>query len=175
MAQHSWKSSDFIEVKKIAEILYLKLVQAFARVSLETDPITTYIFWVRSLNLLWDFALNRNLETPHTKLSKGLQSGELGGQTSCPTPLQGSLWASPASSCCCGQRCRPAGRCNGNFWLSSSLLIFVLEMFKLFFNIVNSALIVASIASCWFNFAAMCFIVFIYASADSWDGLRQQD
>jgi hypothetical protein len=28
--------------------------------------------------------------------------------------------------------------------------------------------------SCWFNFARMCIIVFIYASADSWDSLRQK-
>jgi hypothetical protein len=63
MGQHSWKSSDFIEVKKIrrdtywestytiklpsaektALIRHLKLMQVFARVSLARDPITSLI------------------------------------------------------------------------------------------------------------------------------------
>jgi hypothetical protein len=40
---------------KTTSILDLKLVQAFARVSLARDPITSFIFWIRSLNLLRDF------------------------------------------------------------------------------------------------------------------------
>ncbi len=67
---------------KRASILGLKLIQAFARVSLAKEPITCFIFWIRSLDLLWNFALTLNSETPHTKKSKGLQSGELGSQTS---------------------------------------------------------------------------------------------
>ncbi len=37
---------------KTASILDLKLVQAFARVSLARDPTSSFIFWIRSLNLL---------------------------------------------------------------------------------------------------------------------------
>jgi hypothetical protein len=48
-------------------VLDLKLVEAFARVSLARDPITSFIFWIRSLDLLRDFALTHNSETPHTK------------------------------------------------------------------------------------------------------------
>jgi hypothetical protein len=51
---------------KTAAILDLELVQAFARVSLAMDPISSFIFWIRSLNLLWYFALTHNSETPHT-------------------------------------------------------------------------------------------------------------
>ncbi len=36
----------------------LKLVQAFTRVSLARNPISSFIFWIRSLDLLQDFALN---------------------------------------------------------------------------------------------------------------------
>ncbi len=53
-----------------ASILDLKLVQAFPRVSRARDPITSIIFWIRSLDLLRDFALTLNSE------SKGLQPGE---------------------------------------------------------------------------------------------------
>jgi hypothetical protein len=57
---------------KRASLLDLKLVQAFARVSLARDPITSFIFLIRSLDLLRDFALTLNLETPHTKKVKRL-------------------------------------------------------------------------------------------------------
>ncbi len=67
---------------KRASILDLKLMQAFARVPLARGHITSFIFWIRSLDLLRNFALTLNSETPHTKKSKGLQSGELGRQTS---------------------------------------------------------------------------------------------
>jgi hypothetical protein len=39
---------------KTATILDLKLVQAFAMVFLARDPITSFIFWIRSLDLLRD-------------------------------------------------------------------------------------------------------------------------
>ncbi len=52
------------------------------RVSLARNPITSFIFWIRSLDLLQDFALTLYSETPHTKQSKGLQSGKLKSQTS---------------------------------------------------------------------------------------------
>jgi hypothetical protein len=52
---------------KRASILDLKLVQASARVSLPRDPITSFIFWIRSLDLLQDFALTLYSETPQTK------------------------------------------------------------------------------------------------------------
>jgi hypothetical protein len=52
---------------KRASILDLKLVQAFARVSLAGNPITSFIFWIRSLVLLQEFALTLYSETPHTK------------------------------------------------------------------------------------------------------------
>jgi hypothetical protein len=45
----------------------LKLVQAFARVSLPRDPITSFIFWIRSLDLLRNFEMTYNSKTPHTK------------------------------------------------------------------------------------------------------------
>jgi hypothetical protein len=67
---------------KTASILDLKLVVAFTRVSLARNPITSFIFWIRSLDLLQDFALTLYSETPHTKQSKGLLSGKLGNQTS---------------------------------------------------------------------------------------------
>jgi hypothetical protein len=50
-----------------ASILDLKLMQAFTRVSLARNPITSFIFWIRSLDLLRNFALTHNSETPHTK------------------------------------------------------------------------------------------------------------
>ncbi len=65
-----------------ASILDLNLLQAFAMVSLSRNPTSTFIFWNRSPILLWGFALTYNSETPHTKLFKGSQSGELGGKTS---------------------------------------------------------------------------------------------
>jgi len=46
--------------------MYLKLLQAFVRVSLGRDPINSFIFWFRSLDWLRDLALNLNLEMPHT-------------------------------------------------------------------------------------------------------------
>ncbi len=49
---------------------------------LARDTITPLIFRIRSLVLLWGFALTLNSKTPHAKFSKGLQSGELGGQIS---------------------------------------------------------------------------------------------
>jgi hypothetical protein len=52
---------------KTASILDLKLVQVFARVSLPRDPITSFIFWIRSLVLLRNFAMTYNSKTPHTK------------------------------------------------------------------------------------------------------------
>jgi hypothetical protein len=67
---------------KRASILDLKLMQAFTRVSLARNPITSFIFWIRSLDLLQDFALTLYSETPHTKQSKGLLSGKLESQTS---------------------------------------------------------------------------------------------
>jgi hypothetical protein len=67
---------------KTASSLDLKLMVAFTRVSLARNPITSFIFWIRSLDLLQDFALTLYSETPHTKQSKGLQSGKLGSQTS---------------------------------------------------------------------------------------------
>jgi hypothetical protein len=45
---------------KIASILDLKVMQAFATVSLARDPITSFIFWIRSLDLVRDFALTLN-------------------------------------------------------------------------------------------------------------------
>ena len=65
-----------------ASILDLNFLQAFAMVSLSRNPTSTFIFWNRSSILLWGFALTYNSETPHKKLFKGLQSGELGGKTS---------------------------------------------------------------------------------------------
>ncbi len=117
MAQRSWKSADLLKKKTIgrdtywqstysiklpsavkrASLLDLKLVQAFARVSLARDPITSFIFLIRSLDLLRDFALTLNSETPHTKNSKGLQSGELESQTSSTHTSVWSPWASSAS------------------------------------------------------------------------------
>jgi hypothetical protein len=58
---------------KTTSILDVKLVQAFARVSMARDPITSLSFWIRSFNLLRDFAMALNSETPHKKYSKGLQ------------------------------------------------------------------------------------------------------
>jgi hypothetical protein len=52
---------------KTTSILDLKLVQVFARVFLARDPITSLIFWIRSFDLLRDFALTHNSETPHKK------------------------------------------------------------------------------------------------------------
>jgi hypothetical protein len=48
----------------------LKLVQVFAMVSLTRDPITSLIFWIRSFDLLPEFALTLNSETPHKKIVK---------------------------------------------------------------------------------------------------------
>jgi hypothetical protein len=87
MTQHSGKLSDFIEVKTYLQmyllriilfiktavssidcwILDLKLLQAFATVSLLKDPITSFIFWIRSLVLLPGFALAHNSDSPHSK------------------------------------------------------------------------------------------------------------
>jgi hypothetical protein len=67
---------------------------------------------MRSFDLLRKFALTLNSKTPHKKKSKGLQSGDLGGQTSY---IHTSPWSSPASSCCLGQECNPDGRCNSDF------------------------------------------------------------
>ncbi len=60
-------------------ILSLKLLQAFATVSLLKDPITSLIFWIRSSVLLWGFALTFDSVTPHAKLSEGLLLGKIGG------------------------------------------------------------------------------------------------
>jgi hypothetical protein len=62
--------------------LDLKLFQAFAMVSLLNDPITSFVFWIRSLVLLQDFAVTHNSDLRHSKYQKELESGELGGQTS---------------------------------------------------------------------------------------------
>jgi hypothetical protein len=98
--QHSWKSSDFIEViKKLqryilrinssnkipsavkrASILDLKLVQAFARVSLAKEP--HHLLHLLDQILEFFVRLCIVIQRRHTKLSKWLQSGELGGQTS---------------------------------------------------------------------------------------------
>ena len=151
--EYYWQSKCSIKLPsavKTASILDQKLV-VFAWVSLARDPITSFIFWIRSFDLLRNFAMTYNSKTPHTKESKGLQSGELGGQTSSShSPVRFS-WASPASSCCLGQRCHPAWRCNDDFQLSKSILrpyIFSYLscssriIFQTFFNIVNSALFV---------------------------------
>ncbi len=103
MAHHSWKPADFIEVKKNL-LRYTLAINIFnkttvsceesldpgpearaglhRRVSLARNPITSFIFWIRSLVLLQDFALTLYSETPHIKQSKGLLSGKLGSQTS---------------------------------------------------------------------------------------------
>jgi hypothetical protein len=60
----------------------LKLLQTFATVSLLKDPITSFIFWIRSLVLLRDFAMSHTSDSPHTTERKELLSGELDGQTS---------------------------------------------------------------------------------------------
>jgi hypothetical protein len=49
---------------KRALILDLKLVQAFTMVSLARNPITSFIFWIRSLDMLQAFALTLYSETP---------------------------------------------------------------------------------------------------------------
>ncbi len=126
MAQRSWKSADFIEVKnnwqryiltikifnkttisceesiknfrknksfilRRASLLDLKLVQAFARVSLARDPITSFIFLIRSLDLLRDFALTLNSETPHTKSQKACSQVSWKARPPPPTPPYGLL------------------------------------------------------------------------------------
>jgi hypothetical protein len=45
-------------------------VQAFDKVSLARDPITSLVFWIRSFNLWPEFALTLNSETPHKKIVK---------------------------------------------------------------------------------------------------------
>jgi hypothetical protein len=50
--------------------------------SLLKDPITSFIFWIRSSVLMRDFAMTHISDSPHSKKRKELQSGELGGQTS---------------------------------------------------------------------------------------------
>jgi hypothetical protein len=65
-----WQSKYSIKLPsdvKTSSILDLKLVQAFARVSLPKDPITSFIFWIRSLDLLRNFEMTYNSKTPHTK------------------------------------------------------------------------------------------------------------
>ncbi len=65
-----WESTYSIKLPsavKTTSILDLKLVQAFARVFLARDPITSFIFWIRSLDFLRDFALTHNSETLHKK------------------------------------------------------------------------------------------------------------
>ncbi len=40
---------------------------AFAMVSLLNDPIPSFVFWIRSLVLLQDFAMNHYSDLPHSK------------------------------------------------------------------------------------------------------------
>jgi hypothetical protein len=122
---------------KRASLLDLKLVQAFARVSQARDPITSFIFWIRSLDLLRDFALTLNSETPHRyKIVKGLQSGKLGSQTSSTqTAVRFSLSQFCISFMLCPAQCLQT--------------------------------ITALVASCCFIFAGMCLVDFIYDLAHS--------
>ncbi len=78
LAQHHWKSSNFSGDHSLDPGLApLECLRHGVPVE---GPITSLIFRIRSSVLLWGFALAINLETPNKKLSKRLQSGELGGQ-----------------------------------------------------------------------------------------------
>ncbi len=71
---------------KRASILDLKLVQAFTLVSLARDPITSFIFWIRSLDLLRDFALTLNSEMPHKNSQKACSQASWEARPPLPTP-----------------------------------------------------------------------------------------
>ncbi len=136
-----------------ASILDLKLMQAFTRVSLARNPITSFIFWVRSLDLLQDFALTLYSETPYTKQSKGLQSGKLGSQTSSThTSVRFSLSQSciPLLSCAGLLSCLGISSYLSTYHpsiQSSHICPVHLDKFlKLFFSIVSSALFDVSVA-----------------------------
>ncbi len=57
-------------------------MQAFATVSLLKDPITSFIFWIRSSVLLRDFANDPYFRFAQHKIAKRFPSGELGVQAS---------------------------------------------------------------------------------------------
>ncbi len=82
-----------------ASIWDLNLLQVFAKMFLARDTIAPLIFRIRSFVLLWGFALAPYSKTPHAKLSKGLQSGDLGGQISFTYTSVRFFWrANPVSS-----------------------------------------------------------------------------
>jgi hypothetical protein len=85
-------------------------------------PITSFIFWIRSLDLMLDIALTLYSETPHTKKSKRLQSAELGSQT---FSTHTSVWLSLSQSCILllsWAGVPSCWRCNGDFQLSKYIL-----------------------------------------------------
>jgi hypothetical protein len=103
-------------------------MQAFARVSLARDPITSLIFWIRSETLHWPLIERRRTKNRqkvrearrpdllHPHLRKALLEPALH-----PLAVLGRI------AC-------PAGSCNGDFKLCKCILrhyrlIFVLEMF----------------------------------------------
>ncbi len=124
-----------------ASILDLKLMQAFTRVPLSRNPITSFIFWVRSLYLLQDFALTLYSETPHTKQSNGLQSGKLGSQTS---STHTSVRFSLSQSCILWLSWAGLLSCLGISSYLSTILRYNLLIFDLFILIKFSNFFLAS-------------------------------
>ena len=73
-------------------ILNLNLMLALTMVFLSSYPITSLIFSIKAVILLFGAVFTPDSAMPHTKQSKGLQSGELGGQISYyQTPRRFSL------------------------------------------------------------------------------------
>ncbi len=108
-------------------------------VSLLKDPITSFIFWIRSLVLLrssetLQWPIKQIRRTQNSKKSCYLTSWE--PRPPSPTPPQLTIrspWASTASYSFHRQgcRCSPAGRCNGDFQLSKCILLINLSNFLL--------------------------------------------
>ncbi len=90
-----WQSKYSIKLPsavKRASFLDLKLMQTFATVSLARDPITSFIFWIRSLDLLRDFALTHNSKTPHAKIVQRA-ANRWAGRPDLLLPQQCSYWS----------------------------------------------------------------------------------
>ncbi len=116
-----------------ASIPDLNLLQDFTMVFLARDPITSLISEIKYLVLWSNFLRPLIHRRPAQNSPQGCSKGSWETRSPSYTSLWGSSWANPASSCCCGQGCRPCWKMQWRFsaiWsiLGQHLSQVVLEM-----------------------------------------------
>ena len=164
MAPHSWKSSDFIEVKKILQIYIL-------RINLSNKTAVSS-----------EDSLDRGPEAP-----AGLCQGVPGKEPHHLLHLLDQITGLAARQCI-----DPLFR-DATYKIVKRVAVMRARRLdllpphlrKVLLDVIDVSIcirpalslftITALVASCWFNFTPMCIIVFVYASADSWDDLMQNN